>query len=154
MTKKALKMALEALEPFKKMFQEVEGRHVGSITETNIHCQISVSDLRKCLYAYGDIKEALANHIPDTTKMVAQPQPEPLAWEIFGKLLALREVIGFVDTLMRDEENNLQQFANTTKPQHKPMTPERINLLWYEVKGLSEPFARAIEAAHGIKGDA
>jgi hypothetical protein len=58
--KNAMKLALEALEPFKRMFREVEARHEGGITEANIYCQISVSDLRKCLYAFCDLEEALA----------------------------------------------------------------------------------------------
>jgi len=60
MSKEAMKLALEALEPFKRMFREVEARHEGGITEANIHCQISVSDLRKCFYAFCDLEEALA----------------------------------------------------------------------------------------------
>ena len=50
-------------------------------------------------------------------KLEAQLEQESVAWEISGKLTSLREVKGFVDTLVRDAEHNLRQLANTTPPQ-------------------------------------
>ena len=49
-------------------------------------------------------------------KLEAQLEQESVAWEISGKLTSLREVKGFVDTLVRDAEHNLRQLANTTPP--------------------------------------
>jgi hypothetical protein len=36
------------------------------------------------------------------------------------------------------------------EPAPVPLTDEQVDELWYKVKGEAEPFARAIEAAHGI----
>ena len=42
----------------------------------------------------------------------------------------------------------------TSPPASKPLTDKQIDECWYQSGGLSMRFARAIEAAHGIKGDA
>jgi len=42
------------------------------------------------------------------------PQQEPVAWEISGKLTALREVQAFVDKHVREVEDSLRQLSNTT----------------------------------------
>ena len=47
---------------------------------------------------------------------------------------------------------NFQQPLYTTPPQRKPLTDEEINALDYS--GTRIEFVRAIEAAHGIKGEA
>jgi len=39
-------------------------------------------------------------------------------------------------------------------PQRKPLTGEEIDNCWYQSGGVTPGFARAIEAAHGIKGEA
>jgi hypothetical protein len=47
---------------------------------------------------------------------------------------------------------------DTTPPQRKPLTDEHIQNIWHDQTGLNyfahvEEFVRAIEAAHGIKGE-
>ena len=41
----------------------------------------------------------------------------------------------------------------TSPPQRQPLTDEQIQECWYRTQGEAEDFARAIEAAHGIKGE-
>ncbi len=53
---------------------------------------------------------------------------------------------------MNPEQN---VFASTTPPQRKPLTDEQMNALWFDTNkqhgSVIWRFARAIEAAHGIK---
>jgi hypothetical protein len=56
--------------------------------------------------------------------------------------------------------NELEQFINSTQPQRKPLTDEEIEDAWascepdWDDKVNVITLARAIEAAHGIKGEA
>ena len=117
--RKVMELALEAVKPFERMFREVEARHVGSITEVNIHCQISVSDLRKCLYAAGDIKEALAQPEQEpvtltntilrrtsTPPQPKEPEQEPVAWVYPEGLEALKAGKPWTAYGTRQEPNN------------------------------------------------
>ena len=90
---------------------------------------------------------------------LAQPEQEPVAT---------------LDDLEQEIYENTRQFVScdvmewmlkryyTTPPQRKPLTDEEISSLWdgHTVPVFGEiginpiVFARAIEAAHGIKGDA
>ena len=42
-------------------------------------------------------------------------------------------------------------FADGKAAQRKPLTDEEIDNCWYQSGGVTPGFARAIEAAHGIK---
>ena len=84
-------------------------------------------------------------------KALAQPEQEPVAWVHAGALEAMINSGDGYTHIYPSKQIGASVPLYTTPPQRKPLTPERINLLWYEVKGLSEPFARAIEAAHVIK---
>ena len=85
------------------------------------------------------------------------PQQEPVAWEISGKLTALREVQAFVDKHVREVEDSLRQLSNTTPPPRESvgLTEEEIWPWFQENTALTNESAmrivRAIEAAHGIK---
>ena len=85
---------------------------------------------------------------------LAQPEQEPVAWELGAEVYwgDSPELSDYV----RKEGTPLY----TTPPQRKPLTDEQI-AEFAERMEASDPtdsfwreFARAIEAAHGIKGDA
>jgi hypothetical protein len=61
-------------------------------------------------------------------------------------MIALRTLRGFIPYMKR----------HTTPPQRKPLTDEQIEELWDSTSSYYNvcDFARAIEAAHGIKGEA
>lgn len=68
----ALKLALEAAEVLEALFKQAEAMHEEVTGGVNVHCQITVADLSKGLYAAAAIREALA-------EQPAQQQ-EPVAW--------------------------------------------------------------------------
>ena len=101
--------------------------------------------------------------------MLAQPEQEPVAY--CWKSLSTGDLFDFVenkngDALKEQDEDfptsNLI-LLYTTPPQRKPLTDEEIAEMWLEILGSTPPsgihedglqpwrFARAIEAAHGIK---
>ncbi len=126
MTKEVLKLALEALE-------------------TSMYPQ------QKQLQAITAIKEALA-----------QPEQEPKCGaiiEVFGKDWRLE----YLSLPVGKHKLYTQQYTYTTPPQRKPLSDEEIRYaLESEFLGSDEKrnwqddlqIARAIEAAHGIKGEA
>ena len=131
MTKdEALKLALEALE------------------EIN---QLSIGENAVCLPAEIDtamdaIKEALA-----------QPEQEPKCGaiiEVFGKDWRLE----YLSLPVGKHKLYTQQYTYTTPPQRKPLSDEEILTYRHMIDWTAEwsytNFARAIEAAHGIKGEA
>jgi hypothetical protein len=97
-------------------------------------------------------KEAneLADLLNEAAQALAQPQREPVAridspvtpldWGLFRAEITLT--------------TRLPQFSDlyTSPPARKPLTDQEINYLGYGVSPLTrKSFARAIEAAHGIK---
>ena len=112
--------------------------------------ELSVEQMREIA------REALTNHIPDATKMVAQPEQEHVAtfdevWDSIEwdkwRMEPIRELCRMI-------------ISKTTPPQRKPLTDKQLNIIgsrWHlNLLGADEKaelfaFARAIEAAHGIK---
>ena len=92
-------------------------------------------------YGNTDEREAVRVALRDR---LAQPDQEPVAWLERGKLTAIRgDAITY---------NNVALPLYTATPQRKPLTDEQIDKI-YETKvwDARRSFARAIEAAHGIK---
>ncbi len=125
--REALKLALEALE--------LIGMKNWSLREDK---------------AITAIKEALA-----------QPEQKPVAWVSTTELLVMRgNALGGA----KDWRINLGLVKQdgdvglyTTPPQRKPLTDEEIGAILEGVNAYGTrlyTFARAIEAAHGIKGEA
>lgn len=122
------------------------------------------------------LEEALANHIPDATKMVSgvkdslttqQEQGEPVAWQ---ERQARRMQDGVVtewtnwypcryrtiDEAQAEACDHIPyewRPLYTTQQQRKPLTEEQLIDLWPSLimHQHTYAFARAIEAAHGIK---
>lgn len=137
MSKEAMKMALEALD--------------------------GLSEPYDILKAQDAIKEALAQPEQEPVAKVVSTAPERI-WLDLGFDPADEDDISFhdlVDTTW--SEDNATGYgiehvrADTTPPQRKPLTDEEIDALSREmVKGNKSVnwLCRAIEAAHGIKGEA
>ena len=98
---------------------------------------------------------------------MAQPEQEPVAWadEIIDDLHAQYNTDGIKeidsgDALIRLDEAiaavEEAEKRHTAPPQRKPLTDEEIEDLYFDKFSMGElkAFARAIEAAHGIKGEA
>ena len=91
--------------------------------------------------------------IVEMVKTLAQPEQEHVAD---------REVLRLADAIELRVENKaermviadkLRKLAYTTPPQRKPLTDEQLLHIYVTTKGFEfyRVFARAIEAAHGIK---
>ena len=81
---------------------------------------------------------------------LAQPEQEPVAH-------TLNCVCGAVWDIKADGSEEMAHTPDTTPPQRKPLTDEEIDVLAIDKDGLPNShleFARAIEQAHGIKGEA
>ena len=130
MTKdEALKLALEALEEINKL----------SIGENAICLPAEIDT------AMDAIKEALA-----------QPEQEPVAWRAWVSKFPQgtgSDWVYVTKPIMKDRIHN--QPLYTTPPQRKPLTDEEIILIVADCASSHQHtdihFARAIEAAHGIK---
>ena len=80
-----------------------------------------------------------------------QPEQEPVAWEQFYPEMGKPKLAYLPPTESPDN-------ACYTPPQRKPLTDEEIETYRYMIDWTAHwsyiNFARAIEAAHGIKGEA
>ena len=89
--------------------------------------------------------------IPALRERLAQPEQEPkcgVIIEVFGKDWRL----DYMSLPVGKHKLYTQQYTYTAQPQRKPLTDEEIDKI-YETKvwDARRSFARAIEAAHGIK---
>ena len=76
---------------------------------------------------------------------LAQPEQEPVAW-LSTDSIGERHLC-----FDKPLDNDPVQPLYTTPPQRKPLTDEELADLWYKQSLDWMEFARAIEAAHGIK---
>lgn len=90
--------------------------------------------------------------VEELEEALAQPQPEPVAW--------MTQARNFVHPMEFTEEEAKSygwKAVYTSPPaQRKPLTDEEIETVWRSVQANDfhdcvKPFARAIEAAHGIE---
>jgi hypothetical protein len=88
---------------------------------------------------------------------LAQPEQEPVAWGVFDHNLhdmffAKEEAHEMVR--LKGDESTVKPLYTTPPPQRKPLTDEQINAFFEGMEpnnGFWKSFAKAIEAAHGIK---
>lgn len=169
MSKEAMKLALEAAEVLETLFKQAEAMHEEVTAGVNVHCQITVADLRKGLYAAAAIREALAEqetvlpgggHVPAVPVAVYGYCPE------CGGAGVMRERRPNGDDKCTNGHKYPSSKALAEQPaQRKPLTdatwiwfwlmdwckrngtaPAKCNSLFAMVSD-----ARAIEAAHGVK---
>ena len=144
MTKdEALRLALEALENITSV-SICEATHHAK-KDRHLLCEECPNEVRH-LKAITAIKAAL------------EAKDEPVAWFWFD------ERDGGEWIHIADNQINADKFGNakviplyTTPPQRKPLSEEEIGAILEDVNAYGTrlyTFARAIEAAHGIKGEA
>jgi len=137
MTKdEALRLALEALEEYTSV--------VTSVNDPNTWVKVADGG-KPAKEAITAIKAALE----------AKDEPVPVAIvEVFGKDWRL----DYMALPVGKHKLYAQQYTYTTPPQRKPLTDEEIDAiligLMRQHKSGAVTIARAIEAAHGIKGEA
>ena len=161
MSKEAMKLALEALEvattPFARDRQEVL-RAQAVLREALAEPQEK--------YQYGTpLLDAMTGKANEALDKKAKPDfwegyvPEPVK-PAQQEPVAKKTRIGFVTSLGWDSLPAGTEFYTSPPAQRKPLTDEEISDLWCKVSNTdfvtadTHVFARAIEAAHGIKGDA
>ena len=89
-------------------------------------------------------------------KAALEAKDEPVAWmrtSGTGSSVVTEELL----VEMPEMRWNFQKPLYTTPPQRKPLTDEEIKIIWRDIDGsdgMLIRFARAIEAGHGIKGEA
>ena len=161
MTKEALKLALEALELHGKQYPHmVKG-----------YCLDAITAIKEALAQpeHGWTSERIAGiaRLKDAQdKRLAQPEQEPLAWKLVPvkptdeMLKAMDECSteGYDERLLAGHASSVYMAAvdvAPTPPQRKPLSDEEIILIVAECASSHQHtdihFARAIEAAHGIK---
>ena len=98
-----------------------------------------------CRYEKDPTPEHIAKAITAIREALAQPEQEP-----FGYFRYDMRLDAWVQN--RDGQRPGTPFY-TTPPQRKPLTDEEIDFLWQNTSPYydHQDFARAIEAAHGIK---
>jgi len=118
MSKEAMKLALEALEKADAIIYSE-------------YCGTDFEELQICEPAIKALEEALANHIPDATKMVKQEQGEPVAWvdiDENGAMSSLR---------YWSEPDNRHEVALYTTPQQRTwigLTSEDYNEIFEKAR--------------------
>ena len=126
--------------------------------------KMALDALKKLMIERGSIYDKAITAIKEA---LAQPEQEPVAWVSSEELLVMRgNALGGAKD-WRINVGLVKQNGDvglyTTPPQRKPLTDEEIRDLWsWSATAEAErtattqqhAFARAIEAAHGIKGEA
>ena len=162
MTKdEALKLALEAL----KMIDEAMPFPVAKLAQSAIKEALAQPEhgwTSERIAGMSRLKEA-------QDKKAAQPEQEPLAWKLVPveptdeMLKAMDECSteGYDERLYAGHASSVYMAAvdvAPTPPQRKPLSDEEIILIVAECASSHQHtdihLARAIEAAHGIKGEA
>lgn len=136
MSKEAMKLALEALKEGDWYIGQLETIVYSSDDNGTHGNRAKVQDAIKAL------EEALAK----------QEQGKPVAWGMEGKDGFIFDVICHAEH--EREEGGYTTPLYTTPPQRKPLTDEEIGAILEGVNAYGTrlyTFARAIEAAHGIK---
>ncbi|CAB4146783.1 hypothetical protein UFOVP499_32 [uncultured Caudovirales phage] len=138
MTKEALKLALEALEEIALAGMSVAPEMIDS--KEAFHARQAWRFIGIAARALDPIKEALA-----------QPEQEPVAYirvSKTGHVMACAKTGDFYSLPHKT-------LLYTTPPQRKPLTETEIRTIRCDMAGTLDvqyvAFARAIEAAHGIK---
>lgn len=88
-------------------------------------------------------------------KALAQPEPEPVAWGVDWGNAGDSPCVSIIKRL---PDGVLEVVAVEYSPKREPLTPEQIENCFQASANADDEvhirFARAIEAAHGIKGEA
>jgi hypothetical protein len=107
-----------------------------------------MTEVHSCSY-YCDRPECIKAQRDELRDRLAQPEQEPVAHVYLFEPNGRPRVAW-------DNANGIKigDKLYTAPPQRKPLTDGELADLWYKQSTDWMEFARAIEAAHGIKGDA
>lgn len=168
MTKdEALKLALDALEtsmyPQQKQLQAI----------TAIKEALAQPDFEKIADDLQNICDKQALKLGHLEALLAQPEQEPVAWLITDEKINSLQVDSIQRLIDRARHAHmtdiklringqdewfqadwLKHLTRTTPPQRKPLTDKEIGAILEDINAFGTrlyTFARAIEAAHGIK---
>ena len=143
----------------------------GDLEDSNAYLTPPQRTERHELQAKGEHPAPCARHceanafqivIKNLKAQLAQPEQEPVAVKHMKEWVEyLKRKSDFGQHMKIPSEMSagacwelaieLEQFINTTPPQRKPLTHDELSDLWYKQSLDWMEFARAIEAAHGIK---
>lgn len=144
--KQALEMALEALQHFRDTGTRPSDLAMSEDAITAIKEALAQPEQHTLTSRVNDVRfhKERDEQRAEAMRMLAQPEQEPVVWtEKVGGL-------GFKEPM----PNANYKVIATIAPQRKPLTDEQIDGIaskfYPRSYGLDE-FARAIEAAHGIK---
>ena len=154
----ALRLALEALKRVLPHAKESMTNPELDIDILDAHAAITAIEAR--LSPQNELEahwnEVRASYGARQAALEAKDEPVPVAIvEVFGKDWRL----DYMALPVGKHKLYAQQYTYTTPPQRKPLTDEQIGdeFVRFQVGGMFTPFlyaVRAIEAAHGIKGEA
>ena len=163
MTKdEALKLALEALEELVDLMNDIQHENYKPDSFTTQPANNAITAIKEALAQQNQTTNYSANYS-------AQPEQEPVAAQCkFDTEKTWGPCSVEHHHLVQSEHEKWPQYQTrllyTTPPQRKPLTDEEIGSCIDEVNltsqyghhhfGWHKQFARAIEAAHGIKGEA
>ena len=150
---KAMKLALEALDIAQGMLADLRSQHQPKMLSayTALEEVLAEHAMSKVQRLGQEIEQKIGcvNHDCDQCK--APPEQEPHGWYIDG----YGAVIGTAEPKSVRVGEWLPWY--TTPPQRKPLTEQEIGAILEDINAFGTrlyTFARAIEAAHGIKGEA
>ena len=151
MSTEAMKLALDALEGSTDKTLSI--RAITALREALAEQPAPMSQPNRVI-AYSaatKLRELGYEWVDGAWRQPAQPQQEPVAW--------MTQARNFVHPMEFTEEEAKSygwKAVYTSPPARKPLTDEEIETVWRSVQANDfhdcvKPFARAIEAAHGIK---
>jgi hypothetical protein len=163
MTKEALRLALETFESMSHKDSIFAGEFDNEITaiKATLEAKDEPYALEASMFSNDRVKvDPVTGNVSIGTPQ-QEAKNEPVAWAM------LHDNGHFIDAIHPNEHARVEgEYITplyTTPPQRKPLTEKELNVLgtqWHfnllETKDKAElfAFARAIEAAHGIKGEA
>jgi hypothetical protein len=151
---KAMKQALEALEQTLQTLDDENAKPGGAIADTIWHSE------HETLFDYlgseiTAIKKVVAEHAMQEVQRLGQEiEQEPVAW-VAEAVCDGQYIDGRPRKIWWECKKGVGTAFYTTPPQRKPLTDEQIFVIkhnWITTPFANHlDFARAIEAAHGIK---
>ena len=159
MKDEALRLALEALEKLWNIIDDIDTYSDMAKADEKLYRSLVERRQRQRFEETGISTDGYELHGGAITaiKAALEAKDEPVAWlrtSGTGSPVVTEELL----VEMPEMRWNFQQPLYTNPPQRKPLTDEEILTYRYMIDWTAEwsyiNFARAIEAAHGIKGKA
>ena len=153
MKDEALRLALEALKTCQIDGDGWSGPHYDF---DDVKVGKAIAAIKQALEQPVATNDTSKDRVDETAKQRHEPEPKCVAIvEVFGKDWRLE----FMSLPVGKHKLYTQQYTHTSPPKREPLTDEQIEALrrsddLFEDAPMWRLIARAIEAAHGIKGEA